>query len=88
MLGYSEVELLARTVHDISHPNDVDWDLQQRKRVLAGEVESYQWERRFIHNSGSIVWGHLTCSLVRDADRRPLHFIAQIQDMTERKQRQ
>ena len=86
MLGYSEAELLARTVHDITHPDDVEWDVLQRKRALAGEIETYQSEKRYIHRSGHIVWGSLTCSLVRDADRRPLHFISQIQDITERKQ--
>jgi PAS domain S-box-containing protein len=86
MLGYSEAEMLARTVHDVSHPDDVEWDLLQRKRALAGEIETYQWEKRYIHKSGHIVWGYLTCSLVRDPDRKPLHFISQVQDITERKE--
>ena len=86
MLGYSEAEMLARTVHDVSHPDDVEWDLLQRKKALAGEIETYQWEKRYIHKSGHIVWGYLTCSLVRDADRKPLHFISQVQDITERKE--
>ncbi|MGC1176151.1 PAS domain S-box protein [Polaromonas sp.] len=86
MLGYSEAEMLARSVKDITHPDDVEWDLLQRKRALAGEIETYQWEKRYIHKSGRIVWGFLSCSLVRDADRKPLHFISQIQDITERKE--
>jgi len=86
MLGYSEAEMLARSVKDITHPDDVEWDLLQRKRALAGEIETYQWEKRYIHKSGRIVWGFLSCSLVRDADRKPRHFISQIQDITERKE--
>ncbi len=86
MLGYSEAEMLARTVRDVSHPDDIEWDLLQRKRALAGEIETYQWEKRYIHKSGHTVWGYLTCSLVRDADRKPLHFISQVQDITERKE--
>ncbi|MDP2035475.1 MAG: PAS domain S-box protein [Polaromonas sp.] len=86
MLGYSEAEMLARTVQDITHPDDIEWDVLQRKRALAGEIETYNWEKRYIHKSGRIVWGHLTCSLVRDADRKPLHFISQVQDITERKE--
>ncbi|MDB5931879.1 MAG: domain S-box protein [Polaromonas sp.] len=85
MLGYSESEMLSRTVHDITHPDDVEWDVLQRARALAGEIESYQWEKRYIHKDGHILWGQITCSLVRDADRRPLHFITQMQDTTERK---
>ena len=86
MLGYSEAEMLARTVHDLTHPDDIEWDLLQRKRALDGEIETYQREKRYIHKSGHIVWGSLTCSLVRDPDRKPLHFIVQVQDTTERKE--
>jgi len=85
MLGYSEAEMMSRTIHDITHPDDIEWDLVQRARALAGEIETYQWEKRYIHRSGSTVWGYLSCSLVRDADRQPLHFIVQVQDITERK---
>lgn len=85
MLGYSEAEMLSRTVQDITHPGDIEWDVLQRKRALAGEIETYQWEKRYLHKSGHIVWGYLTCSLVRDPDRKPLHFISQVQDITERK---
>ncbi len=85
MLGYSEAEMLARTIHDVTHPDDVEYDVAQRKRALAGEIETYQWEKRYFHKSGRIVWAHLSCSLVRDTDRRPLMFISQVQDITERR---
>jgi PAS domain S-box-containing protein len=86
MLGYSEAELLARTVQDITHPDDVQEDARQSQRAVDGEIEAYQREKRYFHQSGRIVWVYLSCSLVRDADRQPLHFISQIQDITERKQ--
>lgn len=86
MVGYSEAEMLSRTQLRVTHPEDVAEDLLQRKRALAGEIETYQREKRYLHKSGRIVWGFLTCSLVRDSDRHPLHFISQIQDITERKQ--
>ena len=86
MLGYSEAEMLSRDLKDITYADDIEWDVLQRSRALAGEIETYQCEKRYQHKSGSIVWGYLTCSLVRDSDRRPLHFISQIQDITERKQ--
>ncbi|MDB5939185.1 MAG: domain S-box protein [Polaromonas sp.] len=85
MLGYSETELLARTVQEITHPDDVAWDVLQSQRALDGEIEAYQCEKRYIHQSGRMVWVHLSCSLVRDADRRPVHFISQLQDITEHK---
>lgn len=86
MVGYSEAEMLGRTIVDVTHPEDIKADLAQRKRAIAGEIETYQLEKRYVHQSGAIVWGYLTCSLMRDADRAPLHFIAQVQDITARKQ--
>ncbi|CAN7501239.1 PAS domain S-box protein [Polaromonas sp. LjRoot131] len=86
MLGYSEAEMLARTIYDLTHPDDIEWDLEQRKRALAGEIESFHTEKRYIHKDGHTVWGYMSCSLVRDEDRKPLRFIAQIQDITERKE--
>ena len=85
MLGYTEAQMLARTVHDITHPDDVAEDLLQRAAILAGEKDSYQREKRYIHKSGRILWGHSSWALVRDARGEPLHFIAQVQDITERK---
>jgi PAS domain S-box-containing protein len=85
LLGYSEAEVLMRTNHDLTHPDDIGYDMLQRKRALAGEIESYQWEKRYIHKSGRIIWVHLSCSLVRDEDRRPLMFISLVQDITERR---
>jgi PAS domain S-box-containing protein len=85
MVGYSEAELLAPDGPEVTHPEDAAEDTLQRGRALAGEIETYQREKRFLHKSGSIVWAVLTCSLVRDAQGRPLHFISQLQDITERK---
>lgn len=85
MLGYTEAELLARTLHDITHPEDVAEDVRQREALLAGEKDVYAREKRYVHKDGRILWGSVTCSLVRDAMGQPLHFIAQVQDITERK---
>ena len=86
MLGYSEAELLSSNRVHVTHPDDVAEDLLLRQRALAGEIETFQREKRYLHKSGRTVWGFLTCSLVRDNDRRALHFISQVQDITERKQ--
>ena len=84
MLGYSDAEMLSQTMH-LTHPEDFEFDVVQRRRALAGEIETYQREKRYQHHSGSTVWAYVTCSLVRDADRKPLHFISQALDITDRK---
>jgi PAS domain S-box-containing protein len=85
MLGFTEQEMMERDVRLITHPDDVAEDFLQRRLCLAGEKHVYQREKRYVHRDGHIVWGHLTCTLVRDADGRPLHFISQVQDISERK---
>ena len=85
MLGYSQAELMAPNAVEVTHPDEVAEDMLQRSRALAGEIDTYQREKRFLHRSGRVVWVALTSSLVRDAQGRPLHFISQLQDITERK---
>ncbi|MDP2819287.1 MAG: PAS domain S-box protein [Polaromonas sp.] len=85
MFGYSQAELMATGAPEVTHPDDMAEDILQRSRALAGEIETYQREKRYLHKSGGLVWAALTCSLVRDAQGRPLHFISQLQDITERK---
>jgi PAS domain S-box-containing protein len=85
MLGYSREELLARGAADVSSAHDVEQDLRLRQRMLAGELETYQREKRYLHKSGRMLWGHFTCSLMYDEDGQPAYFITQAQDITERK---
>jgi PAS domain S-box-containing protein len=84
--GYGEAELLARTFQDITHPDDLDLDLANVRKMLAGEINTYQMEKRYFHKNGSIVWVLLSVSLVHNRSGAPLFFISQIQDITRRKQ--
>ena len=85
LLGYSESQLLQLTFQDITHPDDLDLDLGLLSQLVAGDIGSYQMEKRYFTASGHIVWVLLSVSLVRDEDGSPLYFISQIQDITERK---
>ncbi|MEY2505386.1 MAG: hypothetical protein QOJ05_908 [Verrucomicrobiota bacterium] len=84
--GYSEEELLQRSFQDITHPDDLDLDLANVKKMLAGEIDSYQMEKRYFHKNGAIVWVLLSVSLVREETIQPRFFISQIQDITSRKE--
>ena len=85
MLGYREVELLGKTFQDITHPDDLDADLDQVRRMLVGEIRTYQMEKRYFHKEGQVVWALLSVSLVHDEEGEPLYFVSQIQDISERK---
>jgi len=86
LVGYTEQELLATTFQAITHPDDLDTDLAFVRQMLAGEISTYQMEKRYFHKFGHIVWILLSVSLVRDPVDQPFYFIGQIQDITERKQ--
>ncbi len=85
IVGYSEAELLAKTFQDITHPDDLNADLNYLRQLLAGEIKSYQMEKRYFHTNGSLVWVLLSVSLVMRSEEDPSHFIAQIQNINERK---
>jgi PAS domain S-box-containing protein len=85
IVGYSENELLATNFQSITHPDDLNTDLSHVKRLLANAIQSYEMEKRYIHKSGRNVWVLLSVSLLRDENGQPMHFIAQLQNITSRK---
>jgi len=86
MLGYSEQELLALRADDLIDPDDRAMEASYTRHMLAGEIGAYHRERRYLHKLGHVVWVLAGVSLVRAGDGRPLYFIVQAQDVTERKQ--
>ena len=85
ILGYAEVELLATTFGEITHPEDLDISIGYFRRALEGEIDEYSLEKRYVGAGGRPVWVSLDISLVRDSDGNPLYFVDQIQNITERK---
>ncbi|MEM9829940.1 MAG: PAS domain S-box protein [Bacteroidota bacterium] len=83
IVGYTKRELLKTNFQTITHPDDLEADLDLVSRLLAGEIETYSLHKRYYHKNGHIIWALLTVSLVRDEDHQPLYFISQIQDRTQ-----
>lgn len=86
MIGYSQEELLSSNFQAITHPDDLEIDLNYLHQLLAGEIPCYDMEKRYINKQGHIVWILLSVSLVRNSHGLPLYFVAQIQDITARKE--
>jgi len=84
MLGYSEAELRTRAPQDINHAEDWAEVLAGRSRLLEGAITSHSIERRYVRKDGSVFWGRLNQSLVRDHDNLPQYFIAVVEDITEK----
>ncbi len=85
IVGYSQEEMLEGSFQDITHPEDLDTDLEYSRRLLAGEIETYSVEKRYIRKDGSVTWTNLTASLVRGPSGEPKYRIAVIEDINERK---
>ena len=88
IVGYSSAELLSLTFRDITYPEDLELDTNNAHNLSAGKISTYQSEKRYVHKQGQIIWILVNCSLVRDSQGNPLHFISQIQDITDRKEAQ
>jgi diguanylate cyclase (GGDEF)-like protein/PAS domain S-box-containing protein len=83
--GYTAEELIGKRFEGIVHPDDAFNDCEQRRALLDGAVPAFQVEKRYFDAAGETVAAILSMSLVRDHDGSPLHFIAQLQDISERK---
>lgn len=84
LLGYSENELLQKTVRDITHPDDMDKSSQGMLDLVANKIFSFDQEKRYLKKTGEIVWIVLRASIVF-RDKTPLYYIAHMQDITEKK---
>src|SRR5918994_1918477 len=85
IVGYTREELLKRTFQDITHPDDMEMDLEHLGRLQTGEILKYSMEKRYFRKAGSVVWIELTVSLVRAPSEEPEYSIAIVEDITERK---
>jgi len=83
--GYTAEELVGKRFDGIIHPEDAYNDSEQREALLAGDLSAYRIEKRYFDASGELVTAILSMSLVRDIDGAPLHYIAQLQDVSERR---
>lgn len=85
IVGYSTEELLASDFQSITHPDDVEVGIERTQKLLEGQGQVYRCEKRYLHKSGRLIWAMITVALTRDSEGKPLHFISQIQDITEQK---
>ncbi|UCE83684.1 MAG: PAS domain S-box protein, partial [Deltaproteobacteria bacterium] len=86
IVGYSQEEMIALTFQDITHPDDLDVDLEYVRQMLNGEIETYSMDKRYYRKDGSTVWVNLTVSLLFDRGSSPNYFVSVIKDISDRKQ--
>jgi PAS domain S-box-containing protein len=83
--GRRREELLGSSFELVTHPDDLDEDLELAGEVVRGERELFVRDRRYVRPDGSIRWVEVSGSLIRDDAGRPLHFVFHVHDITERR---
>ncbi|MGB7441331.1 MAG: PAS domain S-box protein [Coleofasciculaceae cyanobacterium] len=86
LVGYTEAELLHKTVQEVTHREDFRADQENWQRLLTGKIQTYYMEKRFICKNNQQLWTNLAVSLVRDDEGIPKYAIGVIEDINDRKQ--
>ncbi len=85
IIGYTEEELRDKTFADITHPDDIEKGKELIGGLEAGKADYGTQEKRYIHKDGHIIWANISVSVIRGSDGKPKHIVAQIQDITDKK---
>jgi two-component system, cell cycle sensor histidine kinase and response regulator CckA len=84
-LGYSAAELSTLTYHAFTYPDDLALDAEHASKLVAGAIDHYVVDKRYVRKDSRVVWGRLTVSLLRASDGAPQFVLAMVEDSTERR---
>ncbi len=85
MIGYTRAELESLTWAQLTHPDDLQADLELFERLISGEIENYSSEKRFICKSGEEIYTIMSAACVRKPNGAVAYAVAAIQDITRRR---
>ena len=86
LLGYSEAELFGKHFSEITHPDDRADNIHLSDRLIAGEIDKFDMEKRFLRKDGRVLWAYLSVSLTRDITGSARFRIAVVEDISQRKE--
>lgn len=84
--GYTEQELQSMRIQDITHPDDLPESIAKLIDLANNVTESLKIEKRYIHKNGDIIWVVIAATMLKDSQGRALHYVSQIEDITNRKE--
>ncbi|MEE8254504.1 MAG: PAS domain S-box protein [Nitrosomonadaceae bacterium] len=85
MLGYTDDELIGKSLSKITYPVDPEGKFNHGDQLLAGLVDTFPLEKRYIRKNGSIIWVHVSTAVVHGPSGEPIYSISSITDLSERK---
>jgi PAS domain S-box-containing protein len=86
MLGYSEKDLIGKTLMEITLPDDISNNIEKQEMLGQKKLASFQMEKRFMHKSGKTIYALLSATLISDKNKTPLYFLGNVVDITPRKE--
>ena len=88
LVGYTEDELLQKTFRDITHPEDVQMDVELAERLFRRDIPFYRMQKRYLKKTGEIIWINLTASMILGSNGEPIYGLAMVEDITDIKRNQ
>jgi PAS domain S-box-containing protein len=85
MLGHEAEELVGASFAKFTHPDDVGEDEEFVAAAIAGELDSFEREKRYLRKDGSLLWARVRAEVIRDGAGEPLYFVSYVQDLSERR---
>ena len=83
--GRTMEEMVKIDWMSITHPDDVQKDLDNMAQLNAGKINGFQMEKRYLHHDGAAVWINMTIAPVKVEDKSHPRHLCMIEDITERK---
>ncbi len=84
MLGYTEEEILKKNFKDITHPDDLDADLEYLQQLNNNEIKYFSMEKRYAHKNGNYIWAYITISIIHNSDGKPVNYISLFNNITDK----
>ncbi|MGF1459271.1 MAG: PAS domain S-box protein [Leptolyngbyaceae cyanobacterium] len=81
LLGYTEAELLQLTYQAVTHPDDLEAQVEIERQIFGGNLASHTFEKRYLTKAGDPVWARVTLSAIYDANHRPVSDLAVVEDI-------
>ena len=85
ILGYTQDELLSKSIPEITHPKDRELETGHKTQISDGSADGFQMIKRYVRSDGNIVWGKLNVSTIYDIQKNPLYYVGQLEDITAQK---
>lgn len=86
-LEYKPSEIIGKNFKDVSHPDDLDMSIELNKKLINREIESYNFDKRYISKSGKVKWGSLSVKSYINSDDEIEYVLAIVEDITEKKKK-